>query len=401
MKILLVLEYFWPQVGGVETLFLELAQGLVQRGHSVVVLTTRLTDTPAFEWHQGIEIHRIGNPELPSRYRFTLAATPLACRLARNADLVHTTTYNGALPAWIAARWTRRPVAITVHELIGATWHALPGTGWASAWLFRLLELSCVRLPFDYYIGVSRATRNSLRQSGVRDRQLSVVYNGVTLNDWAADPLLTKQLRTELRPEGAPLVTFYGRPGVTKGVEVLILAFRLLLQQRPEARLLLILGQYPQQRRKELERLAFAALGDSVRVITSVPRAHLPSYLVASDCVAVPSLTEGFGFTAVEASMLGVPVVASDAGSLPEVISGQYVLVPPNDPAALSRGLLQALSGECVRTPQRMFLAEDMVSSYEDIFRTMSATEAPAPVLLQGSATLSEPTPRSVPESHA
>ena len=48
-----------------------------------------------------------------------------------------------------------------------------------------------------------------------------------------------------------------------------------------------------------------------------------------------------------------------------------------------------------------MFLAEDMVSSYEDIFRTMSATEAPAPVLLQGSATLSEPTPRSVPESHA
>ena len=121
MRILLVLEYFWPQVGGVETLFLELAQGLVQRGHSVVVLTTRLTGTPAFERHEGIEIHRIGNPDRPSRYRFTLAATPLACRLARQADLVHTTTYNAALPAWIAARWTRRPVAITVHELIGAT----------------------------------------------------------------------------------------------------------------------------------------------------------------------------------------------------------------------------------------------------------------------------------------
>lgn len=388
MRILLVLEYFWPQVGGVETLFLELAQGLVQRGHSVVVLTTRLTSTPAFERHEGIEIHRIGNPDRPSRYRFTLAATPLACRLARQADLVHTTTYNAALPAWIAARWTRRPVAITVHELIGATWHALPSTGWASAWLFRLLELACVRLPFDQYIGVSRATRNSLRQSGVRDRQLSVVYNGVTLEDWVADPLLTERLRGELRPSGAPLVTFYGRPGVTKGVEVLILAFRLLLQQRPDARLLLILGQYPLERRAQLEQLAVDTLGGAVRVMSSVPRRELPSYLAASDCVAVPSLTEGFGFTAVEASMLGVPVVASDAGSLPEVISGEYLLVPPNDPAALSKGLMRALDGDCVRSPQRMFLAGDMVSCYEDVYRSVSP------------ACLPEQSPLGVAEGH-
>lgn len=380
MKILLVLEFFWPQVGGVETLFLELAQGLVRRGHSVVVLTTRLTDTPRHEHKDGIEIHRVGRQSGSSRYAFTFSATPLACRLAAQAELVHTTTYNAALPAWLAARWSRRPVTITVHELIGATWHALPGTGWASAWLFRTLELASVRLPFDHYVGVSRSTRNALRQAGVRDRQLSVVYNGVSLQNWTADPALTERLRAELRPAGTPLVTYFGRPGVTKGVEVLIAAFGLLLHARPGARLLLILGQYPQERRAVLVALAAQTLGSAVQVMDSVPRKELPSYLAASDCVAVPSLTEGFGFTAVEAAMLGVPVVASDAGSLPEVLSGSFVLVPPNDPGGLASGLLRALDGDVEHSPRRSFSAEDMVHGYEQIYRRSLMESGAEPV---------------------
>lgn len=369
MRILFVLEYFWPQVGGVETLFLELAQGLVQRGHQVTVLTTRLQNTPAQEHHQGIEIRRIGDPARPSRYAFTAAATPSALRLARQADLIHTTTYNAALPAWLAGRLAGKPVTITFHELIGASWHALPGVSWASGWMFRLLELGCMKLPFVQYVGVSRATRNALRQAGVRDHQLTTVYNGVTLEDWASDPEVVARLRRGLRPEGIPLVTFYGRPGVTKGVEVLIEGFRRLLLERPEARLLLILGQYPPERRAMLVRLATETLGASVQIMNSVPRRELPNYLAASDCVAVPSLTEGFGFTAVEAAMLGVPVVASDAGSLPEVLSGEFVLVPPNDPAAFAAGLLRALRGQTTRSPLRRFSADEMVSGYEKVFR--------------------------------
>jgi D-inositol-3-phosphate glycosyltransferase len=378
LKVLLVLEYFWPQVGGVETLFLDLAAGLAAQGHQVTVLTTRLPGTLQAETHQGIEIRRIGNPERPSRYAFSLMATPLAIRLARKADLIHTTTYNAALPAWIAGKVTGRPVVITVHELIGATWHALPGVSWPEAAAFRMLELACVRLPFARSVAVSRATRNALRQAGVPDQRLSVVYNGVNLQGWAAEPEVVERVRAEHRSGNSPLVTFYGRPGVTKGVEVLIGAFAVLLQTRPDAKLLLILGQYPQGRRAMLEALAKQTLGPAVQVLASVPRRELPSYLAASDCVAVPSLTEGFGFSAAEAALLGVPVVASDAGSLPEVLSGRFLLVAPGDAQALAAGLLRALSGELDSTPPRPFPASEMVSGYEEMYRRVLPTPTTA-----------------------
>lgn len=369
LKVLLVLEFFWPQVGGVETLFLDLAAGLAALGHQVTVLTTRLPGTPGAETHRGVQIRRLGHPDRPSRYAFSLLAAPLAVQLARQADVIHTTTYTAALPAWIAGRVTGRPVVITVHELIGATWHALPGVSWPAAVAYRLLELTCVRLPFARAVAVSRATRNALRQAGVPDDRLGLVYNGVNLHGWAAEPALVARVRAEYAPHGAPLVTFYGRPGVTKGVEVLISAFALLLRVRPEARLLLILGQYPHERRALLETLARRTLGGAVTVLDSVPRPSLPSYLVASDCVAVPSLTEGFGFSAAEAALLDVPVVASDAGSLPEVLSGRFLLVAPGDAPALAAGLLRALGGELPATPPRLFPAADMVSGYEHTYR--------------------------------
>ena len=60
------------------------------------------------------------------------------------------------------------------------------------------------------------------------------------------------------------------------------------------------------------------------------------------DCIVVPSVSEGFGFVAVEAQACGIPVVASDAGSLPEVVKGG-ILVPPRDPIAIANAVLKIL----------------------------------------------------------
>jgi D-inositol-3-phosphate glycosyltransferase len=370
LHVLFVLEYFWPQVGGIENLFVHLARALVQRGHRCTVLTTRLEQTPAYETYEGIEIHRLGS-EHSNRYLFTLTATPAARALAKDADLIHTTTYNGALPAWLAAKLTKKPVLITVHELLGAVWHALPDTGVLPAFTFRLLERLCMALPFDHYVAVSRATRNALRQIGIHDKRLSTVYNGHDTSEWRVDPELLSTLRPKLNPGAAPLIGYYGRPGVTKGVEVLIEAFPLLLKRIPEARLLLLLGGYPQARRERLVTRAQQTLADAVTIVPSVPRGELPTYLSLCDCVAVPSLTEGFGFTTVEASSLGCVVVASDVGSIPEVISGRYLLVPPNNPSALGNALYQALRTEVSPSPSRSFSMQTMIDGYEALYRSL------------------------------
>ncbi len=376
MKVLFVLEYFWPQVGGVETLFDTLACALAAGGHSVDVVTTSLKGSPAREVRSGVRIHRVGARSGSSRVAFTVQAVPLAARLARQADLIHTTTYNAALPAWLAGRWSRTPVLITVHEVLGGAWHTLPGLRWFEAEAFRLLEAACIKLPFEQYVGVSRATRNALRQAGIPDARLTFIHNGMDLTAWQADPERARAVRTEQLPPGSdgPLFTYYGRPGVSKGVEILVAAFEQLRRQLPDARLLLILGAYPQDRRMMLEQLAVRQLGPAVRVIPSVPRADLPNYLAASDAVVVPSLTEGFGFTAAEAAQLGVQVVASDVGSLPEVLTEDHVLVPPGDPSALADGLLRAWRAPQLSVRARTFPLSTMTQAYERLYHLLIAS---------------------------
>lgn len=376
MKILFVLEYFWPQVGGVETLFDTLTRSLVEHGHQVDVLTTRLPDTPAHEIREGVRIHRVGKASGADRVSFTLQAVPRAVSLARQADLIHTTTYNAALPAWIAGRVARKPVLLTVHEVLGEAWHTLP-IPLAEALMFRALEYACVKMPFEQYVGVSRATRDALAQVGVPDERLSYIYNGMDLEGWQADPREALRLRRQKLPPGTdgPLYTYYGRPGVTKGVEVLIRAFPHVLREEPQAKLVLILGRYPQQRRDELQDLAQSTLGDAVQVIGSVPRHELPNHLLASDAVVVPSLTEGFGFTAAEAAQLGVPVVASNVGSLPEVLTERHILVPPGQPEALAAGMLRSWRRSPPNVPPHQFTMQAMTQAYEQTYHAMLARQ--------------------------
>src|SRR5262249_42408540 len=113
LEILFALEYFPPHTGGVETLFGQLAAGLVERGHRVRVVTSEQPGAPAREPARGVEIPRISLPRTGHRYFFSLLAIPPLLRLARTADLLHTTTYTAALPAWLAARRAGKPVVIT------------------------------------------------------------------------------------------------------------------------------------------------------------------------------------------------------------------------------------------------------------------------------------------------
>jgi len=69
--------------------------------------------------------------------------------------------------------------------------------------------------------------------------------------------------------------------------------------------------------------------------------------------VAYPSLYEGFGFPPLEAMALGTPVVASDRGSLPEVLGGAASLVDPTDDGALGGALDAVLTNRDLRARLR------------------------------------------------
>jgi glycosyltransferase involved in cell wall biosynthesis len=138
-----------------------------------------------------------------------------------------------------------------------------------------------------------------------------------------------------------PLVGVVGRLEPQKGHVHLLDAWPAVTREFPDARLLLV-GDGALR----------GALGDQARargiagsVIFAGFRADVPRMLDAIDVFCLPSLYEGMPLTAIEASAMTRPVVATAVDGTPEVVLDGHTgrLVPPADPLALARALLDLL----------------------------------------------------------
>jgi len=164
----------------------------------------------------------------------------------------------------------------------------------------------------DVYIAVSDAVAAILRRVGVED--VRVVRDGV-------DPLPP----LPPAPDG-PSVLAVGACVAHKGHAVLAEAALLL-----EGLDIGVAGEGP-LRYPSLRHLGF--------------RADVAALLAAADVFVHPSLEEGLGSAVIEAMLAGVPVVASDAGGLPELVGDTAILVRRGDADGLARGIARALAGD-------------------------------------------------------
>jgi len=165
------------------------------------------------------------------------------------------------------------------------------------------------------------------------------------------------------------------------GQDVLLDAMARVREAIPGARLTLI-GDGPSRPALEAQARALG-LGDAVTFAGAVPPRELPDRLVALDAFAMPSRFESFGVAALEAAACGLPVVASDAGGVSDVVQHDRTgfLVRPGDADELARRLV-ALGDPALRRTMgeagRRFVARDfawtdcvdrMHALYEEIGR--------------------------------
>ncbi len=373
LRLLFVLDNYAPHVGGVETLFGRVCAGLAERGHRVRVLTRHCAGAPPRERRDGVEIVRLRAAR--DRYAFAAVAIPVATVMSRDADLVHATTFAASVPAAIAAKLARRPSLLTVHEVWIGRWRERTTLSPRAAFANDLLERIALAMPYDAVAAVSHATAHDFaRAFPSRAKRVRVAYNG-----FALDPAMTAGDAREARASrgiapDAFLVCGYGRPGMSKGFVHLARAFGEVRRTVRDARLVLVLDDGDEYRRTRDEIVRDAT--PETRVEPSLPRRELGALLRAADCVVVPSLCEGFGYTALEASALDRIVVASDAGSLPEVLGGKRVLVRPGDPTSIAAGIVAASRGDFTTLPQRAYPWETTIDAYEALYRETIAAHA-------------------------
>lgn len=374
MRILFVLDYYYPFMGGSEVLFKNLAEGLVKKGHNVSVVTSKVESSLTQETLNGVKIKRISVPNFLPRFFFMIFVFPWLFFNAKKFDVLHTTSCGSSVSTGIVSRLRRVPSVMTVHEVIGKNWKELFSMSGFTASVYKLLEKIMLTRKFNKYVCVSRSTKKGLIELGVSKKKISVVYNALDYNHWNPKkyPGSRNKIREKLGVSNKEfLYLFYGRPGVSKGPEYLIKAIPAIKKNMPNSRALFLMGKEPSERYEQMKKLLKKYASGNAILHKPVPYKDLPKYILASDCVVVPSLTEGFGFCVAESCSLGRPVVASNTTSIPEVASSKFLLVPPRDSFAISRALTLVKKKHYMKTSLKKFTLEKFLDGYESIYEKL------------------------------
>jgi Glycosyltransferase len=373
LRVLFVLEHYFPYVGGVETLFQSLAEDLAARGHAVTVVTSWLPGTEKRVQYNGVNVFRVGVPRMFRRYFFSLLAIPSAIRHAADCDVIHSIIYNAAVPAAIAKVLRRKPAVLSVLEVFANQWNELPGINRWLGYGFRLFESSVLRLPYDHYACISDFTRARLLRFVKRSiGRASTIYPPFDHDFWDPARHAARDLRRELGlPPEAFLYLYFGRPGVSKGIEYLLRAVPLVRLAIPVSHLVMILPKEPaahyERIRSEISRLG---LSRDLTILDPQPRGDLPGYLLGANCIVVPSISEGFGYSALEAASLGCTVVATRGHAVEEILGRRVVLVEPRSPESLADGITRSASFRGSAALPR-FEPSRHTDSFERLYRSL------------------------------
>jgi len=321
--------------GGGERWMLDTAAGLRDRGHDA-----RLVARPGSVLAARASVRRI--PLISMELRGDVdpvAMTQLAAHIRRfQPNAVCPNLDNDIRLAAAAIRTSRalrpRPARARLIPRRGS------GMPLRAKRRYRLLYVFDV----DRMIVNSEATKRSMLRDApwFPEQKARVVYNGIDTAPYAALIPQRDALRRKLRatigaPADAPVVVLVGELDERKQQRAVIEAVPQVLERFPAARVVFV-GEGPD--RPVIEKaIRERGLESSVTLLGF--RSEIPEILVGADALVLPSRVEGFGYVLVEAMAAGIPTIASNISSIPEVVEDGVtgILHPVGDSGAIASAI--------------------------------------------------------------
>jgi len=374
MRVALVGDEYYPDIGGAARYAFELSLQLVKLGIEAVVITHAHPGQPEEEEIAGVKIKRVKGRVLNDPHR---AASPLIFRhchkyiLDGKFDVVHgLDVYSSmALIVILFAHKHRIPCIITCHTVTDSPF---------SIFLQRPLGLALSKA--DRLIAVSRASARFSRSLGFPEERITVVPNGVDLSCFNGE-IDAFVMREELGIGDEPLVVTASRLIKRKSPDLLISAFARVLKVVPDAKLVIAgSGREEDNLSRQIKGLNIT---NSVFMVGKLPKEKVAQLMAAADVFVLPSKMESCPLSLLEASAVGVPVVCSNAGGVPEVFQDGFnaLLYPPGDDDAMAKAIIRLLqdrelaktiSANAVETASRFtweMTAERTLRVYEEVLQ--------------------------------
>ena len=356
----MIIQRFRPEFSGQGIQMEQLCQALARRGIESTVLAATRGHPSSWEACDGYRIRRLRADLLPGSARNshlwmpTFGARVLFALLGLpRPDVVHVHgLHDGLYGAYVFCRWSGVPLVLEM-TLMGVD---DPATALASRHVFYRARHGAYR-GADAYVAMSRAFLPPYASAGMPPDRLHIIPQGVDTRRFR--PLATderSQVRAEIGCEpAAPVIVFVGSLIERKGIDVLLAAWAIVHERRPDARLVLVgrdaFEPASDERRfldAQLSRLPPAAR-DAIRRVGL--RDDPERLLGAGDVFAFPSRREGFGSVIIEAMACGVPSVVARLDGITDMIFsapiessseglGDGVVVPQDDSLALAGALL-------------------------------------------------------------
>jgi glycosyltransferase involved in cell wall biosynthesis len=330
-RVLIFSAFYDPFVSGAERMVVETVRRLAGR-FSLTVVTARLDaklprrETRLVEGSTTCyEIVRLGAGAKWDKFLFPLLAPLWALRQPHR--LVHAVmeSYAGIALWWYRAFGGKKPTVLTLQSGdldMPEKNRKIPRLVWRN-----------IHASPTAVVGISTALTERAEKLGAR-RTLTIP-NGVDFSHLAKVP------RGEKLPHRVVTVA---RLSPEKGLPFLIEAIKIARHSVEDAELAIVGGGALEAELKAyVEKLS---LQDVVRFLGARPNAEAMAEVAKSGVFVLPSLGEGLGIVLLEAQALGVPVIGTDVGGIPDVIAHETtgLLVPPSDAKALAAAIVRVLA---------------------------------------------------------